>query len=74
MEDRAVPGQPLGPAPKYEGIVPRDLRLRSVLAGRRHLGQQVLEIAMVGYPSLAEARRALAKELPRLIYILPERR
>ncbi|MBI3880949.1 MAG: exosortase/archaeosortase family protein [Verrucomicrobia bacterium] len=42
-------------------------RLRAVREGRRHLGQQVLEVALRGHPSATEARAALQAGLGRLI-------
>jgi hypothetical protein len=39
----------------------------AVLAGRRHRGQQVLEITLKGPDASQEARAALAHELPRII-------
>jgi exosortase len=44
-------------------------RLRSVLDGRRGLGQQTLEIICHGYASVAEAQQAVQDQLPRLIQI-----
>jgi exosortase len=42
-------------------------RLDAVLAGRRHLGQQVLELAVNGPHTPEEAITALTNELPRII-------
>jgi hypothetical protein len=42
-------------------------RLESVRAGRRHLGQQVLQIAVSGPLTMEEAEAALARELERRI-------
>jgi exosortase len=42
-------------------------RLEAVLAGRRHRGQQVLEVAIKGPDTSKEALAAFSKELPRLI-------
>jgi len=42
-------------------------RLRSVLTGRRGLGQQTLEIICTGYPDMAAAERAVSQRLPNLI-------
>lgn len=42
-------------------------RLDSVLAGRRRLGQQTLEIVVSGYVSMEEAEQALRQRLPSLI-------
>lgn len=47
----------------------RKRRFRAVLEGRRHRGQQVFEVAITGYASLEEARRALEAALPKLIRI-----
>jgi exosortase len=44
-------------------------RVRAVLAGRRHLGQQVLEVAIQGFASPEEAFRSLESNLPRLVQI-----
>jgi exosortase len=46
-------------------------RLDSVLAGRRRLGQQTLEIIVSGYPGMAEAEQALRQRLPGLIQLGP---
>ena len=42
-------------------------RLRSVLAGRRGLGQQTLELILTGYLSLETAEQAVRERLPGLI-------
>jgi len=42
-------------------------RIRSVLVGRRHLGQQTLEVIITGSPSLAEAEALVRRRLPELI-------
>ena len=42
-------------------------RLRSVLAGRRGLGQQTLEIICHGYATIEDAKTALAARLPTLV-------
>jgi exosortase len=44
-------------------------RMRWVLAGRRHLGQQTLEIICTGYPDMAAAEKAVRQRLPELIRI-----
>jgi hypothetical protein len=44
-------------------------RLDSVLAGRRRLGQQTLEIIVSGYASMAEAEQAVRQRLPSLIQL-----
>lgn len=44
-------------------------RLESVLAGRRRLGQQTLEIIVSGYASMAEAEQAVRQRLPSLIHL-----
>jgi exosortase len=46
-------------------------RLRSVLAGRRNLGQQVLQVALAGPPDFESARARFAIELNRLIRAAP---
>jgi exosortase len=43
-------------------------RLRAVLAGKRHLGQQVLEIVIHAAESNDEAVRLLGKQLPGLVH------
>jgi len=45
----------------------RSARLRAVLQGQRHLGQQVLEIVIKGPDSRDEAAAALKEQLPKLI-------
>ena len=42
-------------------------RIRWVLAGRRHLGQQTLEIICTGYPDMDAAEKAVRQRLPELI-------
>ena len=42
-------------------------RIRSVLDGRRKLGQQTMEVIMTGPPNQAAAAQALSAELPSLI-------
>jgi hypothetical protein len=42
-------------------------RLRSVLVGRRKLGQQTLEVIVSGSETLKEAAQALRTEIPALI-------
>ncbi len=42
-------------------------RIRAVLAGRRHLGQQVLEVAISGPENPDEALAALERQLPQII-------
>ena len=42
-------------------------RLKSVLSGRRLVGQQTLELILTGYPSLDDAEQALRNRLPALI-------
>jgi exosortase len=44
-------------------------RLDSVLAGRRRLGQQTLEIIVNGYAGMEEAERAVRQRLPSLIQL-----
>jgi exosortase len=50
----------------WEGLQRRQ-RLEAVRRGQRHRGHQVFEVAMTGYASLEEARRALAAALPDLV-------
>jgi hypothetical protein len=45
-------------------------RVRAAVIGRRHLGQQSLEMILNGYDSLRQAEQALAKQLPSLIHIV----
>jgi exosortase len=45
-------------------------RVRAAVVGRRHLGQQSLEIILSGYESLRQAEESLAKQLPALINIV----
>jgi exosortase len=45
-------------------------RVRAAVVGRRHLGQQSLEMILSGYESLHHAEQALAKQLPSLIHIV----
>jgi hypothetical protein len=44
-------------------------RLRSVLVGRRIVGNQSLELMVTGYASLDEADRAFAQRLPEMIHL-----
>jgi len=44
-------------------------RLRSVLVGRRRVGNQSLELMILGYASLDEADRAFAQRLPGVIHL-----
>ena len=46
-------------------------RLRSVLAGRRGLGQQTMEVAISGCTTIADAERALHQRLPDLVRLEP---
>ncbi len=46
-------------------------RIRAVLEGRRHLGQQVLEIAIAGFPTPEAARQNLEQGLQKLILVAP---
>jgi len=48
-------------------------RIRSVLVGRRKLGQQTLEVVITGPPTLEAAAAALRKALPALIQLEPAR-
>ena len=50
------------------GLEPEN-RLRAVWLGRRHSGQQVLEVAMTGYADREQAQRALTTTLSTLIRI-----
>jgi exosortase/archaeosortase family protein len=43
-------------------------RLQAVLAGKRHLGQQVIEFVVVGPDTADEALALLKKQLPRLVH------
>jgi exosortase len=54
------------PPIKRKQIGPAD-RIQAVLAGRRSLGQRVLEIAMVGYPTIEEAENALLSGLRSIV-------
>ncbi len=42
-------------------------RLQSVLGGRRHVGQQTMELILVGYESLPQAEEAVRLRLPQLV-------
>jgi len=42
-------------------------RVRTALSGRRHLGQQTLELVLSGYASLVEAGQAVRTRLPALV-------
>ena len=53
--------------PNYINDLNRKQRLRAAWEGKRYFGLQMLEIAMDGYRSEAQARRALEEALPRLI-------
>jgi hypothetical protein len=44
-------------------------RLRSVLVGRRIVGNQSLELLVAGYATLEEADRAIAQRLPAMIHV-----
>jgi hypothetical protein len=44
-------------------------RLDSVLAGRRRLGQQTLEIIVSGYTGMPEAEEAVRQRLPTLVQL-----
>jgi exosortase len=46
-------------------------RLRSVLAGRRGLGQQTMEVAISGCATMADAQRAFQQRLPDLVHLEP---
>jgi hypothetical protein len=43
-------------------------RLEAVLAGKRHLGQQVIELVVEGPDSGEEAVSLLKKELPKIVH------
>jgi exosortase len=45
-------------------------RVRAALAGRKHLGQQSLEMILSGYESLRQAEQSLARQLPSLIQVV----
>ena len=63
-EDRAEKQAGFGRSKYYD-------RLRSVLAGRRGLGQQTLEVAISGCATMADAERAFQQRLPGLIRLEP---
>ena len=44
-------------------------RLKSVLSGRRRLGQQTFEIVLSGYAGMDEAEQAVRQYLPNLIQV-----
>jgi exosortase len=46
-------------------------RLRSVLAGRRGLGQQTMEVAISGCATMADAERVFQQRLPELVHLEP---
>ncbi len=56
-------------AQSYLSELDRARRFRAVWDGVRHRGQQVLEIAMVGYASPSQAQAALQSALPELIRV-----
>lgn len=62
-----MPEQAATAAQSYLDGLHRSQRLRVVLNGIRHRGQQVLEIAMTGYATPLEAQAALRQGLPELI-------
>jgi exosortase len=42
-------------------------RVRAAVVGRRHLGQQSLEMVLSGYETLSQAEQSLARQLPSII-------
>jgi exosortase len=62
-EDRVSPGAE-GPQ-----LLTRENRIRAVLQGRRHLGQRVLEVVIVGNQTAESADEAFAAELPKWIKV-----
>jgi exosortase len=77
-EDRAPPGtaaaSPLPQMTTSPSTWTRGERLRAVLEGRRHLGQQVMEVVLLtrGLIDQNEAHADFAALLPKLIVITPE--
>jgi exosortase len=65
-EDRSVR---LDDAPPEDGS--QASRIRAVVAGRRHQGQTVLEVAVEGPDTPEEARRAFSRQLPFLLVPSP---
>lgn len=69
-EDRVAPHAPLsGARDEYLSELSSGSRLRAAWDGKRFYGQQVFEIAMEGYASLAQARAALRQALPQLVEV-----
>jgi exosortase len=62
-EDRARDGG----APKIGNALTYGVRLKSVMNGVRNTGQQVLEIAVLGYDDATQARAALIRQLGHII-------
>ncbi len=68
FEDRVAAHEPLTEArDKYLLQLEAHNRIKAALEGKRFYGQQVLEVAMNGYPSLEAARSALERSLPDLV-------
>jgi exosortase len=63
-----LPDQASSAARMYLAELSRARRLRAVCRGIRHRGQQVLEIAMTGYATSAQAQAALRATLPHLVH------
>jgi hypothetical protein len=53
---------------EFPGAATRLSRLRAVLAGRRHLGQQALEVAIIGPDSSDDALALFESELPNIVH------
>ncbi len=69
-EDRVAQHAPLaGAKDEYISELSSSRRLRNAWEGKRFYGQQVFEIAMSGYKSLAQARAALEQSLPQLVEV-----
>jgi hypothetical protein len=69
-EDRVAQHAPLaGAKDEYISELSSSRRLRNAWEGKRFYGQQVFEIAMSGYKSLAQARAALEQSLPQLVVV-----
>ncbi len=69
-EDCVASHAPLSEArDEYLSELSPSSRLRAAWEGKRFYGQQVFEIAMEGYTSLAQARAALQQSLPQLVEV-----
>jgi exosortase len=66
-EDRHPDEIKVGTGQKAGNVLNWHNRLQTVLAGRRNSGQQVLEIALWGSPTLEHARQQFAAELQKLV-------